>query len=194
MGGVTRGQAATIRIGLFMTIIVCELNEQNIQDVNKCDGTFTVDSKIILQAEKDDIRYTVVSVLPYQKRYPSDEIDYTTYLAKPDKTIYFAYMDRQLAGQIILRKNWNQYAYVEDIAVDIHFRKCGVGRTLVAEAIDWAKTKLLAGIMLETQNNNVAACRFYERCGFKLGGFDRYLYKGISKNTEEIALYWYLLL
>jgi ribosomal protein S18 acetylase RimI-like enzyme len=64
----------------------------------------------------------------------------------------------------------------------------------VAEAIDWAKTKLLAGIMLETQNNNVAACRFYERCGFKLGGFDRYLYKGISKNTEEIALYWYLLL
>jgi ribosomal protein S18 acetylase RimI-like enzyme len=177
-----------------MTIIVCELNEQNIQDVNKCDGTFTVDSKIILQAEKDDIRYTVVSVLPYQKRYPSDESDYTTYLAKPDKTIYFAYMDRQLAGQIVLRKNWNQYAYVEDIAVDIHFRKCGVGRTLVAEAIDWAKTKLLAGIMLETQNNNVAACRFYERCGFKLGGFDRYLYKGISKNTEEIALYWYLLL
>jgi len=62
----------------------------------------------------------------------------------------------------------------------------------MARAVAWAETKQLPGIMLETQNNNVAACRFYERCGFKLGGFDRYLYKGITQSTEEIALYWYL--
>jgi ribosomal protein S18 acetylase RimI-like enzyme len=47
--------------------------------------------------------------------------------------------------------------------------------------------------MLETQNNNLPACRFYEHCGFTLSGFDRNLYKGINKDTEEIALYWYLL-
>jgi streptothricin acetyltransferase len=47
--------------------------------------------------------------------------------------------------------------------------------------------------MLETQNINVAACLFYQRCGFTLGGFDRYLYRGLDPSTEEVALYWYLL-
>jgi streptothricin acetyltransferase len=48
--------------------------------------------------------------------------------------------------------------------------------------------------MLETQNDNVPACLFYERCGFTLAGFDRNLYRALRPDTEEIALYWYLLL
>lgn len=176
-----------------MMITVCELDEQNVHDVNKCDGTFTVDSRLILRVENDIIRYTVANISPFQKRYPFDKVDYTTYLADPTKTIFFAYEGGQLAGQVILRENWNQYAYIEDVVVDIHFRKRGIGQALMKEAITWAKGKQLAGIMVETQNNNVAACRFYERCGFKLGGMDRFLYKGISKDVDEIALYWYLL-
>jgi ribosomal protein S18 acetylase RimI-like enzyme len=174
-------------------IAIQELDEHNVQDVNRCDGTFIVDSQLVLHAENGIIHYSVVGVPPYQKHYPPDEIDYTTYIAHPDKAIFFAYVGGQLAGQIRLRKNWNRYAYVEDIAVDIQYRERGVGRALMARAVAWAKTKQLPGIMLETQNNNVAACQFYERCGFKLGGFDRYLYKGITQSTEEIALYWYLL-
>jgi ribosomal protein S18 acetylase RimI-like enzyme len=102
-------------------------------------------------------------------------------------------VDEQLAGQVILRKNWNHYAYLEDIAVDAGFRRLGVGRALLQHTVAWAKARQLAGIMLETQNNNAAACRLYESCGFKLAGFDRYLYKGLDPNTDEIALYWYLL-
>jgi ribosomal protein S18 acetylase RimI-like enzyme len=62
----------------------------------------------------------------------------------------------------------------------------------VQQAIAWAQDRQLPGVMLETQNINVAACRLYERCGFTLGGFDRYLYQGLHPDTEEIALYWYL--
>ena len=47
--------------------------------------------------------------------------------------------------------------------------------------------------MLETQNINVAACLFYARCGFVLGGYDRFLYRGLTPETDEIALYWYLI-
>jgi RimJ/RimL family protein N-acetyltransferase len=46
--------------------------------------------------------------------------------------------------------------------------------------------------MLETQDNNVPACRLYARCGFQLRGFDTHLYKGDDPSTDEIALYWYL--
>jgi ribosomal protein S18 acetylase RimI-like enzyme len=61
------------------------------------------------------------------------------------------------------------------------------------KAVDWARERNLPGIMLETQDVNVPACRFYENLGFKLRGIDTHLYKGLNPNTDEIALYWYLI-
>jgi ribosomal protein S18 acetylase RimI-like enzyme len=62
------------------------------------------------------------------------------------------------------------------------------------EAVVWAREKNLPGIRLETQSNNVAACRFYYRYGFRLGGFDRQLYAALGMEHPEVALYWYLFL
>jgi streptothricin acetyltransferase len=76
--------------------------------------------------------------------------------------------------------------------VGANFRRQGIGRRLIEQAIDWAKARGLPGLMLETQNNNVAGCHLYEACGFHLGGFDQDLYRAIDPNTTEIALYWYL--
>ncbi len=176
-----------------MAITVCELSEQNLRDVNRCDNLFTGDSKLVLWLENGSIRHAEVGAPPFQKRYPCDEIDASAYLADPNRMIFFAYLGGELAGQVILRTNWNRFAYVEDIAVDVHRRRRGVGRVLMDQAVGWAKARNLPGIMLETQNNNVAACRFYQQYGFTLGGFDACLYQGIAKDTEEIALFWYLL-
>lgn len=44
--------------------------------------------------------------------------------------------------------------------------------------------------LLETQDNNLAACRFYHRCGFVLGGVDALLYSNTSARGE-LALFWY---
>jgi streptothricin acetyltransferase len=175
-----------------MNITLQQLDERNFCDVNRCDGTFSVDSMLVLRAENDLVRFTIVRVPPYQKRYPAEELDYTTYLHHPDKAIFLAYAGGQLAGQIIVRKNWNHYAYIEDLVVDAGFRREGVGRALLQHAVIWARAQQLAGVMLETQNNNVAACRLYESSGFQLAGFDRCLYQGLHPGTDEIALYWYL--
>jgi streptothricin acetyltransferase len=175
-----------------MPITIQQLDERNFGDVNRCDGTFTVDSKLVLRAENDLVRFAIVGVPPYQKRYPAEELDYTTYLHQPDKAIFLAYAGGQLAGQIIVRKNWNRYAYIEDLVVDAGFRREGVGRALLQHAVTWARAQQLAGVMLETQNNNVAACRLYESGGFQLAGFDRCLYQGLHPGTDEIALYWYV--
>ena len=176
-----------------MHITIQQIDERNFDDVNRCDGTFTVDSRLVVYAENDIIRYTIINVPPYQKHYPPEELDYPTYLHDPDKAIFCAYVDGQLAGQVIVRKYWNRYAYIDDIAVDAGFRRLGVGRALLQHAVAWARDRQTAGVMLETQNNNVAACRLYASCGFQLGGFDRCLYQGLHPGTEEIALYWYLL-
>ncbi len=67
------------------------------------------------------------------------------------------------------------------------------GRRLMEQAIRWARERGLPGVVLETQNINLAACRLYESCGFVLRGFDGYLYRGIEPDSREIALFWYLL-
>jgi GNAT superfamily N-acetyltransferase len=171
-----------------MNITIQQLDERNFCDVNRCDGAFTVDSRLILRAENDVIGYTIVSMPPYQKRYPVEELDDAAYLHHPDRAIFFAYGE-QLAGQIIA-EDWNHFAYI-DYNVSMLFG-AGVGRALLQHAVAWARARQLAGVMLETQNNNVAACCLYESCGFKLAGFDRCLYKGLHPDSDEIALYWYL--
>ncbi|GED59584.1 hypothetical protein BFO01nite_37160 [Brevibacillus formosus] len=67
-------------------------------------------------------------------------------------------------------------------------------KKLIEQAKRWMKDGGMTGIMLETQNNNVRACNFYESCGFVIGGFDSYVYRGLDKDSDEIAIYWYLML
>jgi ribosomal protein S18 acetylase RimI-like enzyme len=88
---------------------------------------------------------------------------------------------------------WNQFAYIEDLAVNPDFRGLGIGRKLIERAIQWARENNFPGVMLETQDDNVPACTLYASCGFRLSGFDRDVYKAINPNTREAALFWYLI-
>jgi streptothricin acetyltransferase len=182
-------ETAGLDIKFHMNIILREIDPSNLHDANQCDGSFIVDSKLVLHVENDILRYSVVRVEPYRKQYVFEERDYASYIANPDQTVYFAHVDGHLAGQIVLKKHWNVYAWINDFAVDVEFRRYGVGRALMQKAVDWAKAKQLPGIMLETQDINVPACRFYERFGFTLRGYDTYLYKGLNPIIDEIALY-----
>lgn len=179
------------------------LSEENQTDLNRCDHSFTVEAVLCLHVEAlpdfagttagTGIDYTIQAVTPYVKQYGSEVYDAREYIGRADHAAWLAYVDGELAGQILVRENWNRLAIVWDIAVNPRFRRMGAGRALVEQAIAWARKRGLAGVMLETQNINLPACCLYERCGFRLGGFDRYLYQGEMPGTEEIALFWYLL-
>lgn len=176
-----------------MEITIQEISQHNLKDTGKCDSGFTVDKLLVLSAENNVLHFDTVSISSSQKKYPVEIIDYNIYLSRPGRTVFLAYYDQSLAGEIRLRKNWNVFAYIEEIVVDVKFRRLGIGRRLIQTAIQWAKDHQLPGVMLETQNNNVAACLLYQSCGFELAGFDRSLYRAIDPSTQEIALYWYLI-
>ena len=176
-----------------MKITIHEIEVNAIQSVKKGGSSFEVTSKLILHAENGKIYYTIVDVPPYTKQYGPERVEPGTYVASPDRIVFFAYVDGELAGQIRILKHWNGFAYIDDIAVEARYRGQGVGRALIERAIEWAQSKGFPGMMLETQNNNVAACRLYESCGFELCGFDTHLYKGLNPTTDEIAVYWYLM-
>lgn len=154
---------------------------------------FIVDSFLEFVIKDQTIRYTVQAVEPYEKSYTvelaqdGEEEDYSNYIDNPDQSVYLAFVEShpQPVGQIVLKRNWNHYAYIEDIKVDSSFRRHGVGRALIEQAKHWARGNGMPGIMLETQNNNVKACLFYESCGFIIGGIDLNLYKGINRQSGK---------
>ncbi|HAQ3359978.1 TPA: GNAT family N-acetyltransferase, partial [Enterococcus faecium] len=117
--------------------------------------------------------------------------DFILYLKLCNRTIYLYYQDDKCVGKVKLRKNWNRYAYIEDIAVCKDFRGQGIGSALINISIEWAKHKNLHGLMLETQDNNLIACKFYHNCGFKIGSVDTMLYANFENNFEK-AVFWYL--
>lgn len=66
----------------------------------------------------------------------------------------------------------------------------GRGLRAVARAVQWAKQQNLAGVALETQDNNLTACRFYQRCGMQIGAVNTMLYRNFPPPwSEEIAIY-----
>lgn len=177
-----------------MDIVIKQLTKDYIKDINQFDETFTVDSVIQLKVEHEEICYTIHPIPPYTKMYPIEETDYDAFIDQEDQILYLALLNERVVGQITVQKAWNNYAYIDDLKVDRSLRGKGIGAQLMTQAIAWARAKGTPGLSLETQNNNVRACRFYEKMGFKIGGFDRFLYKGIKDhNFDEIAIYYYLL-
>lgn len=171
------------------------LRPDNMADVKSGDASFMIDSELALEAKDGVISYRVRPVPPWRKSYLHTEMsEVEGFIGNPDKSFYLAYIAGEVAGHASVSVHWNKYAWLDHVEVDARFRKQGVGRALVAHAIAWAKEKRLPGVMLETQNNNVAACKLYEAMGFTLGGFDRFLYQGEMPGTAEIALFWYLML
>jgi GNAT superfamily N-acetyltransferase len=177
------------------TIEIRPLGPDNMADAESCDASFVIDSEVVLDAKDGAISYEVRPLPAWRKRYAhSDAHELRSFIGNTDKSFFLAYIDGKVAGHASIAVNWNKLALIDHVEVDAHFRKRVVRRALIAHAIAWAKEKRLPGIMLETQNNNVAACKLYEACGFTLGGFDRYLYQGEMPGTREIALFWYLML
>ncbi|HDR4306428.1 TPA: streptothricin N-acetyltransferase SatA [Bacillus anthracis] len=180
-----------------MSLLIRELETNDLDNFPEIDDSFIVNARLMLSLSKVNrrIEYTVEDVPSYEKSYlqnDNEELVYNEYINKPNQIIYIALLHNQIIGFIVLKKNWNNYAYIEDITVDKKYRTLGVGKRLIAQAKQWAKEGNMPGIMLETQNNNVAACKFYEKCGFVIGVFDFLVYKGLNMTSDEVAIYWYL--
>lgn len=86
----------------------------------------------------------------------------------------------------------NDLAVLWDIRVQPEARGRGIGKALFRRAAEWARANGYGQLGMETQNVNVAACRFYARQGCKLGAIHRYGYIGCADVAHEAMLLWYL--
>ena len=173
---------------------IVKLSFGTLKDMNKPSEAFEIIGKLIPTFINNKWTYTEeIYDHSYLHSYPNEDCDYSPYIANPDKTVFLAYSNKECIGQIVLRKDWNGYAFVEDICVSKSSREQGIGTALIQKAIEWAKDKSLYGLALETQDNNLLACRFYLKCGFLIGAVNTMLYKNLPKPwSDAVAIFWYL--
>lgn len=166
------------------------MTEANRADYNKPNEEFPVTGRIFPKYDNGVWTYTEEKLPePYMKRYADEEIG-AAYIEEESKAVFLYYEGEHCLGRIRLRANWNGYAMVEDIGVAGSRRQQGIGSRLMDQAVQWAQQHKLAGLMLETQDVNAAACGFYARYGFIIGGVDNMLYSNFS-TADEQAIFWY---
>jgi GNAT superfamily N-acetyltransferase len=81
-------------------------------------------------------------------------------------------------------------AVLWDLRVPPSFR--GAGIALFHYAAEWSKKRGCRQMKVETQNNNVPACRFYQRMGCRLGEIRRFGYAAVPSVANEVMMCWYL--
>ena len=158
--------------------------------VNKANEPFPVIGKILPSFFKGAWSYEEqLYENPLETSFPDDQLQWNEYIDSEKKVVFLAFHAGECIGHIRLVKDWNRFAYIENIAVRKSFRKSGIGHLLLEVAKTWTQDRSLIGLSLEAQNDNVIACRFYEKEGFVLGGADTL--KQHANPNIDITLYWY---
>lgn len=150
----------------------------------------------------EGVRFREEVVVPYIKDYDRDGGSPVTWPQQfyiDNWGLFLALQDDQPVGAAAVAWNTNgvnmlegrrELAVLWDIRVDPRHRREGIGAALFRRAADWARARGCTRLKIETQNINVAACRFYRRMGCELGTIHRHAYA--PPLDHEVQLNWYL--
>lgn len=176
--------------------MISRMTAECLQDAMREDQPFEVIGRIVPAFQNGEWSFRE-EIFPASdiKTYPPEEIDYGEIVSREDQAVFLYYEDGKSVGQMILRKDWNRYVLVENLCVSRKSRGRGIGTALLRKAEEWAREAGLRGLALETQDNNLLACRFYQKYGMKIGGVNTMLYRNLDMPfRNETAVFWYKIL
>jgi [ribosomal protein S18]-alanine N-acetyltransferase len=75
----------------------------------------------------------------------------------------------EVAGFLVARRVSSELEIL-NFAVELDWRRCGIGAALLSEAMQWAQTFQATHAILEVRASNLAALRFYTRHKFEVVG------------------------
>ncbi|WP_170135456.1 GNAT family N-acetyltransferase [Nannocystis exedens] len=127
--------------------------------------------------------------VPFTKTYPAET------LVEAAATAPFAVVAESASGTLegftaVHLREWNRSAELSALFVAPASRGRGLGRALLAAALEFARGARVRCLGLETQNTNAPAIRFYRRAGFRFCGAHTALYDPATVAPEEIAVFF----
>jgi streptothricin acetyltransferase len=167
---------------------------ESLEDYEKVSITFHIRSRMRLA---EDGTLVEEPVEPRFKNYDAiPEERPTAHAHRPGLGIFAAFEGTTRIGGIIVGRELadleitdgrSEVAVIIDLRVDPAFRGRGCGRHLFERALAWAHEEGCDLLRIETQDTNVAACRFYEGMGCILLTFEEGAY---GPGVDEAKIYW----
>jgi ribosomal protein S18 acetylase RimI-like enzyme len=127
--------------------------------------------------------------IPFTKRYDADGIVHDFERADL-RCIAEDACGRMVGVATACREPWNRSVVVTGLFVAATHRGRGLGRRLLADIERQARAGDARCLLVETQNTNAAAVRFYRAAGFALCGVNVALYDPAAVASGECALYF----
>jgi ribosomal protein S18 acetylase RimI-like enzyme len=187
-----------------MKIEILPVNKKNLTEYGKTPISFEVNSKIQIRqvgSGLEGLNFKEVKVAPsFVKDYDQEEkpIDWLkTFKMENWRIFRCTEYDECVGGAVVALKSPEVHmldgrqdlAMIWDIRVKPEYRRRGVGSQLFQTAARWSKDQGCRQLKIETQNNNVKACRFYAKQGCILGEINFFKY---LPEKNEIMFCWYL--
>jgi len=173
-------------------IEIREIGELDKKDINIPNESFPLFGRMIPSYTNEKWNYQVEyfdESKITQMSFPDENYNYEK--MKKDYVFLGAYYKGQCVGLAILKDDWFKYMYLYDLKVFSTYRHSGIGRKLIEKAKEIAKQRGYIGLYTLGQDNNLAACLFYIKVGFRIGGFDSNVYKG-TKQEGKADIKFYL--
>lgn len=105
---------------------------------------------------------------------PSEEI-IKDYICRG--TCYVASYEGEIVGAYILIKTRPFTMELVNIAVAEKYQGKGIGKKLIADAINRARQENAKVLEVGTGNSSIAQLALYQKCGFRITGIDRDFFK-----------------
>lgn len=121
--------------------------------------------------------------------FPDEHYDFDE-MAK-NSVFIGAYDNNRCVGLAIMQQGFCKYMYLYDLKVNRDCRGMGIGQKLTERAKEVAVQAGYRGVYTIGQDNNLAACLFYLKNGFRIGGLDTEVYNGTKQEGKaDIIFYW----
>ena len=165
------------------------IGEENKRDVNIPNQPFDLFGKMIPSYSDGRWDFTTQrSGSVTQMCFPDENYNYDE--MSGDSVFIGAYDGDRCIGLAIMQKAMFRYMYLCDLKVNRQYRGFGIAKKLIDAAKTVAVDNGYQGIYTIGQDNNLAACLFYIKSGFRIGGFDTEVYKGTKiEGTKDIIFY-----
>ena len=166
------------------------IGEENSRDVRLPNEPFSLFGRMIPSYSGGHWDYTVERYETAEEMcFPDEDYDYDE--MKKDSVFLGAYDGGKCVGLAVMRHAFFKYMYLYDLKVDREHRGLGAARMLIEEAKTLASACGYRGIYTIGQDNNLGACLFYLKCGFRIGGLDTEVYRG-TRQEGKADIYFYL--
>lgn len=175
-----------------MGIVIKRITEENKKDLNIKNEAFPLYGRMVPMYDGNE--WTYKTVLFDEKdvesmTFPDENYNFED-LSK-DSICVGAYDNDVCVGLAIFQHSWNKYLYLYDLKVNGTYRKQGSGRMFIEAGKEIAKEHGYIGVYTQGQDNNLAACLFYIKNGFAIGGIDTKVYTG-TKQADKSDIVFYL--